>query len=147
MQSGKHAALPKTELAQFESDLRLQADVDGVAIDIAVTDNNNGTVDVSWTVSAKGAGGVAGAVADAVAGAAAAAAAHPVATAAVAGAAAAAVGAAAAFVLGKLSEKYEVGNRGVTRSVTEALARAIRRAELAEQEVEDLRLQLEKART
>lgn len=41
----------------------------------------------------------------------------------------------------------EVGNRGVTRSVTEALARAIRRAELAEQEVEELRAQLERART
>lgn len=41
----------------------------------------------------------------------------------------------------------EVGSRGVTRSVTEALARAIRRAELAEQEAEELRMQLENART
>ena len=113
MKSGQHAGLPKAELAQFEADLRLQAKADGVDIDIKAKDNADGTVDVAWTVSQPkaAASGPVAAATEALGQAASVAAAHPAATAAVAGAAIAGA-AAAAFVLGKLSEKFEVGKRG-----------------------------------
>lgn len=53
MRSGKHAKLPKNELAGMEDDLRRQARREGVSLEIQVADNNDGTVDISWTVSEK----------------------------------------------------------------------------------------------
>jgi hypothetical protein len=51
MKSGQHLKLPKSEQQAFEENLRLQAEMEGLQIDIQVKDNGNNTVDISWTVS------------------------------------------------------------------------------------------------
>ena len=51
MKSGQHLKLPKSEQQAFEENLRLQAEMEGLKIDIKVKDNGNNTVDISWTVS------------------------------------------------------------------------------------------------
>lgn len=51
MESGQHLKLPKSELGQMEADLRRQARMERLKIDIKVKDNGDNTVDVSWTVS------------------------------------------------------------------------------------------------
>jgi hypothetical protein len=101
MHDGIHRALPKAEFPAFEADLRLQARADGVALEIRSDDKGDGTVDVHWTVRPRGAAATAPAPAAAA-----------VAAAAVATLAPVAERAAVAFVLGKLSERFEVGGRG-----------------------------------
>lgn len=54
MLSGTHADLPKAELTFFRQDLEDEARDAGVKLDIQVTDNGNGTVDISWTVMSDG---------------------------------------------------------------------------------------------
>ena len=51
MDSGQHLKLPKSELEQMEADLRRQAWMERLKIDIKVKDNGDNTVDISWTVS------------------------------------------------------------------------------------------------
>jgi GH24 family phage-related lysozyme (muramidase) len=51
MKSGQHLKLPKSELGQMEADLRRQARMERLKIDIKVKDNGDNTVDISWTVS------------------------------------------------------------------------------------------------
>jgi len=51
MDSGQHLKLPKSELGQMEADLRRQAWMESLKIDIKVKDNGDNTVDISWTVS------------------------------------------------------------------------------------------------
>ena len=51
MKSGQHLKLPKSELGQMEADLRRQARMERLKIDIKVKDNGDDTVDISWTVS------------------------------------------------------------------------------------------------
>jgi GH24 family phage-related lysozyme (muramidase) len=51
MRSGQHLKLPKSEQQAFEENLRLQAEMEGLKIDIKVKDNRDNTVDISWTVS------------------------------------------------------------------------------------------------
>jgi hypothetical protein len=101
MHDGIHRALPKAEFPAFEADLRLQANADAVDLEISADDNGDGTLDVRWTVRPRGAAVPPPARAAAVVAAAAAATLAPVAE-----------RAAVAFVLGKLSERFEVGGRG-----------------------------------
>ena len=51
MKSGQHLKLPKSELGQMEDDLRRQARMERLKIDIKVKDNGDDTVDIAWTVS------------------------------------------------------------------------------------------------
>ena len=51
MKSGKHVKLPKSEQEQMEDDLRRQARIEGLKIDIKVTDNDDGTVNFVWTIT------------------------------------------------------------------------------------------------
>ena len=51
MKSGQHLKLPKSELGQMEDDLRRQARMERLKIDIKVKDNGDNTVDIAWTVS------------------------------------------------------------------------------------------------
>ena len=51
MRSGQHLKLPKSEQQAFEADLRRQARMERLKIDIQVKDNGDGTVDIAWTVS------------------------------------------------------------------------------------------------
>jgi GH24 family phage-related lysozyme (muramidase) len=51
MDSGQHLKLPKSELGRMEADLRRQAWMERLKIDIKVKDNGDNTVDISWTVS------------------------------------------------------------------------------------------------
>ena len=51
MRSGQHLKLPKSEQQAFEENLRLQAEMERLKIDIKVKDNGDGTVDIAWTVS------------------------------------------------------------------------------------------------
>ena len=51
MKSGQHLRLPKSEQQAFEENLRLQAEMEELKIDIKVKDNRDDTVDISWTVS------------------------------------------------------------------------------------------------
>jgi GH24 family phage-related lysozyme (muramidase) len=51
MKSGQHLELPKSALGQMEADLRRQARMERLKIDIKVKDNGDNTVDISWTVS------------------------------------------------------------------------------------------------
>jgi hypothetical protein len=51
MQNGQHLKLPESERRGLEDDLRRQARIEGLKIDIRVKDNGDGTVDISWTVS------------------------------------------------------------------------------------------------
>jgi GH24 family phage-related lysozyme (muramidase) len=51
MKSGQHLKLPKSELGQMEADLRRQARMERLKIDIKVKDNGDDTVDIAWTVS------------------------------------------------------------------------------------------------
>jgi len=51
MESGQHLKLPKSELEQMQADLRRQARMERLKIDIQVKDNGDNTVDISWTVS------------------------------------------------------------------------------------------------
>ncbi len=128
MESGRHTQLPETELAAFVDGLRFQAMADGGTIRIEAIRNGNGTVDLVWAV---------GAAAELAAEHAApppsspAAPVPPPPPAAIVPPAVVPVppapqpplsqpsppepvaAAAAAFVLGKLSEKFEVGRRGV----------------------------------
>ena len=108
MRDDTHFDLPKDELAQMDQDLQDEADANNLDITITTTPvDAQGRVNVTWKVSPKTA---AGAALVAAAGAAVAVAAAPVL--AVAGVAAGALAGAAggllaAFVLGKVSEKFE----------------------------------------
>jgi hypothetical protein len=51
MESRQHLTLPKSELEQMQADLRRQARMERLKIDIQVKDNGDNTVDISWTVS------------------------------------------------------------------------------------------------
>ncbi|MFQ3234970.1 MAG: hypothetical protein ACI9C4_000523 [Paraglaciecola sp.] len=51
MKSDKHVKLPKSEQENMKDDLRRQARIEGLEIHIKVTDNDDGTVDIVWTVS------------------------------------------------------------------------------------------------
>ena len=116
MNSGRHTRLPKTEVKSFEDGLRLQARADGVSVEIDTTDNGDDTVDMTWTVSTSATNSpVSSTIADVGRRAAAAVAAvanSPASTAAVSIGVGVAAGAATAFVLGRLSERFEVGSRG-----------------------------------
>ena len=46
MKSGQHLKLPKSELGQMEDDLRRQARMERLKIDIKVKDNGDNTVDI-----------------------------------------------------------------------------------------------------
>ncbi len=128
MESGRHTQLPETELAAFVDGLRFQAMADGGTIRIEAVRNGNGTVDLVWAV------GPAQELTDVHAPSATPRPVAPVppspevaivppAVATVPPSPAppssqppspeTAAVAAAAFVLGKLSEKFEVGKRGV----------------------------------
>jgi GH24 family phage-related lysozyme (muramidase) len=112
MRSGQHLKLPKSEQQAFEENLRLQAEMEGLKIDIKVKDNRDNTVDISWTVSegtvpvtstragSSGRGEGVTAVAPT---------AGPAPTAATSGSA---PSAARPSVFGRLSEGSEAGNRG-----------------------------------
>ena len=51
MKSGQHLRLPKSERRGMEDDLRRQARLEGLKIDIIVKDYGDNTVDISWTAS------------------------------------------------------------------------------------------------
>ena len=51
MESGQDLKFPKSKLREFEENLRLEAKVEGLKIDIKVKDNGDNTVNISWTVS------------------------------------------------------------------------------------------------
>ncbi|MEF8731684.1 MAG: transglycosylase [Candidatus Accumulibacter meliphilus] len=51
MKSGQHLNLPQSERQTMEAGLRRQARIEGLEIEISVTDNGNGTVNFAWTVS------------------------------------------------------------------------------------------------
>ena len=52
MQDGIHRNIPRTDVAEFRSDLLGQASDENVSLDIQQTSNADGTVNISWHVLA-----------------------------------------------------------------------------------------------
>lgn len=105
MHDGKHRAVPKENCDQIVALLRRQARIENFDIDIEVKDNGDGTVDLTWTVTPRRSTSFSPRTASGAA--------RRDATVAVLEAGpAAAADAENDFEPGKLSERFEVGNRG-----------------------------------